>query len=299
MQTNISVVIPTYNYGKFVCQAVDSVLAQTCPPLEIIVVDDGSTDNTRELLKTYGNRIQYIYQENRHLSAARNTGIRAAKGEWIAFLDSDDLWHPQKLERISNIITTHPELSAVSTDGITFQDQPPAVKAIFSGAGSLIPIGLRELVYGVPFSGGSSAIVKRECLIQVGLFKETLRSVEDLDMWLRLAAHYRLMRLGELLTIVRVHPTSMSAQAERMEANHRKMLSEVFAAIPELRRHPFWKMVAYARLHRGVAMMHAEAGNRSAAFRSLWRSFLACPLTSGNTALGVRLRMAIHFLLGK
>jgi glycosyltransferase involved in cell wall biosynthesis len=93
----ISVIIPTYNRATYVTKAIDSILAQTYTDYEIIVVDDGSTDNTKEVLKPYKDKINYIYQENRGVSSARNTGIHAALGQWIAFLDSDDIWLPDKL----------------------------------------------------------------------------------------------------------------------------------------------------------------------------------------------------------
>ena len=96
-ETLVSVVIPTYNYAHFVTGAVESALAQTYPDREVIVVDDGSTDDTRDRLAPFEGRIRYIHQENQGLSAARNTGIRAARGALVAFLDSDDLWHPEKL----------------------------------------------------------------------------------------------------------------------------------------------------------------------------------------------------------
>jgi len=93
----VTVVIPTYNYGRYICETVESALGQTYSPVEIIVVDDGSMDDTRERLATYGDRIRYIHQQNRGLSAARNTGIQAARGEFVALLDSDDLWLPDKV----------------------------------------------------------------------------------------------------------------------------------------------------------------------------------------------------------
>ena len=93
----VSVIIPTYNGAQYIKQAVDSVLAQTYDDYEIIVVDDGSTDDTAELLRPYGDRITYLYQENRKLPAARNTGIRTARGQYLAFLDSDNLFLPHKL----------------------------------------------------------------------------------------------------------------------------------------------------------------------------------------------------------
>src|SRR5437016_10401011 len=100
----ISAVIPSYNYGHFITDAIESALGQTYPHVEIIVVDDGSTDDTREQLAPYSERVCYIHQENGGLSAARNTGIRAAKGEWIALLDADDVWHPRKLELQMNCL---------------------------------------------------------------------------------------------------------------------------------------------------------------------------------------------------
>ena len=95
----VSVVIPTYNYGRYICETIDSALAQTYKPLEVIVVDDGSTDDTRERLAAYSDRIRYILQKNSGPAAARNTGIVAAQGEFVALLDSDDLWLPEKVER--------------------------------------------------------------------------------------------------------------------------------------------------------------------------------------------------------
>src|SRR5690349_9691286 len=94
----LSVVIPSFNYGRFLRETVESVLAQTYSPVEIIVVDDGSTDDTKERLARFEGRIRYIHKANAGLSAARNTGIKHARGDWIAFLDADDLWHRQKLE---------------------------------------------------------------------------------------------------------------------------------------------------------------------------------------------------------
>ncbi len=114
----ISAVIPTYNYGHFVTAAVRNVLAQTYRNLEVIVVDDGSKDNTRERLAPYLDRIRYVYQENQGPSAARNTGIRSATGEWVALLDSDDLWHPRKLELQVKYLQAHPEVGLLGSDRV-------------------------------------------------------------------------------------------------------------------------------------------------------------------------------------
>src|SRR5688572_5767710 len=105
----VSVVIPTYNYGHLVAEAVDSALAQTYPAVEVLVVDDGSTDDTWDRLARYGDRIRCVRQANAGLSAARNTGIRAAHGEYVALLDSDDAFHPRKLDLQMRYLTSRPE----------------------------------------------------------------------------------------------------------------------------------------------------------------------------------------------
>src|SRR5262245_58814803 len=109
----VSVIIPNYNYGRFLREALDSALNQTLPPLEVIVVDDGSTDESPEILESYGDRIRVIRQKNQGVGIARNTGAEAARGELLAFLDADDYWFPQKLEKQVEKINSDPELGMV------------------------------------------------------------------------------------------------------------------------------------------------------------------------------------------
>src|SRR5690349_3602213 len=106
----VSVIIPTYNRAQFIARAVDSVLEQTYKDFEIIVIDDGSSDNTQEILKAYEGKIRYVYQQNKGISAARNRGIQEAKGEYIAFLDSDDVWKPEKLSVQVAILDVNPHV---------------------------------------------------------------------------------------------------------------------------------------------------------------------------------------------
>src|SRR5437764_650773 len=114
MSPRISVVIPTYNRAALVTQAVESALAQTRPPHQIVVIDDGSTDSTPEAMARFGNKILYIQQKNQRVAAARNNGIRHATGDWVAFLDSDECWHRQKLEVQAGYIEKHPEVDVVA-----------------------------------------------------------------------------------------------------------------------------------------------------------------------------------------
>jgi glycosyltransferase involved in cell wall biosynthesis len=116
LNTRISVVIPTYNSAAYLPAAIDSAFNQTLPPFEIVVIDDGSIDNTVEVLKPYEVRIRYIFQENKGPAAARNRGIAEANGDLIAFLDSDDVWLPEKLELQVPVLTENPKIGLVHSD---------------------------------------------------------------------------------------------------------------------------------------------------------------------------------------
>ena len=171
----VSVVVPTFNYGHCVVDAVESALAQTYVPVEVIVIDDGSTDDTRARLEPYRDRINYVFQPNQGLSAARNTGIRAATGSLIALLDSDDAFHPRKLELQVAHLTAHPAVGVVATDHFTDPAQRwPAVP-------EPVPVARETLQRVVATSrfAPSSVLVRRECFDAVGLFDTSLRSVED------------------------------------------------------------------------------------------------------------------------
>jgi glycosyltransferase involved in cell wall biosynthesis len=125
----VSVIIPSYNSGRFLAESIESVLAQTLPPQEVIVVDDGSTDDTPAVAAHFEGRIVYHRQANRGVSAARNAGIERATGNWLAFLDADDLWEPEKLERVASACCSQPQPTVVFTDFRTFGTQESVMRA--------------------------------------------------------------------------------------------------------------------------------------------------------------------------
>jgi len=189
----VSVIIPTYNRARFVTKAIDSVLAQTYTDYEIIVIDDGSSDNTREILGPYMDKIQYIYQENAGASAARNPGISAATGEWVAFLDSDDEWLPEKLSIQMAHVRERPDLCAHITD-VTFITADGEQVGFFEirnfpkrwDKEFVLARPLKYVLnYDVPCT--PSFIAKRSILFDAGLFDEHLRVSEDKDLFLRVA----------------------------------------------------------------------------------------------------------------
>ena len=134
--SKVSVAIPTYNRAHYICETIDSVLVQTYKDYEIIVVDDGSTDNTREILKRYGGKIKYFYQANQGQASAWNYAVSQSSGEYIAFLDDDDLWFPEKLERQVEVLDKNPDLGFVCSESYVFSI--PLVLYILS----ILPDGL-------------------------------------------------------------------------------------------------------------------------------------------------------------
>ncbi len=205
----ISVIIPTYNMAEYVGEAIDSVLSQTYKNIEIIIVDDGSKDNTREILKRYNSCIKYIYQENKGLSAARNTGIRVSKGAFLAFLDADDMWLPEKLECQIRLISIYNTVGIVGCSDYIINEETKIIELFQRNndpckKGLLKTLFMRNMV-----SGGSEALVRRECFEKVGLFDERLKSAEDWDMWLRISTFYEIKFAKEYLTKIRVRSDSM------------------------------------------------------------------------------------------
>jgi glycosyltransferase involved in cell wall biosynthesis len=197
----ISAVIPAYNAEKYIARSINSVLNQTCPVDEIIVVDDGSTDSTAEVIKSYGRKVRYIHQQNAGVSAARNTGIQAATCEWVAFLDADDEWLPEKIERQVENIKNNPHL--VWTTGnyiecLCDEDR----RAEHTPVSQCLRYQKNLDYYDIYvqanqlYQGGHTIcmLIQKKVFDEVGRFSVDLSLAEDIDLWLRIA--YRYPRLG-------------------------------------------------------------------------------------------------------
>lgn len=201
----VSVLIPAYNAAGSIRRAVDSVLAQTYSDLEVIVVDDGSTDSTRDVLANYGDRICYIYQENQERSAARNNGIRNARGEYIAFLDSDDYWLPTKLERQMALFDEHPETGLVYS--LAYSIDANGRRLAISGAvpeRAVDPLKTYCRLLLGNFIPGITPVIKRACCTSVGWFDVMLSQSEDWDYWLRVAQEHPVQAVAEPLACFEV-----------------------------------------------------------------------------------------------
>jgi glycosyltransferase involved in cell wall biosynthesis len=188
----ISVVIPTYNRARYVTRAIDSVLAQSLAPAEIIIVDDGSTDETERRLRAYGARLRYLRQENAGVSAARNAGIAAARGRWVAFLDSDDEWLPEKLAVQMSGVSAHPEIIAHVTNVTVVAPTGDQIDYFAARHFAIVlerqPVLVRPLPYVMEwlfFVQGLMA--RRQALLRAGLFDPMMSIFEDGDLLRRLS----------------------------------------------------------------------------------------------------------------
>lgn len=229
MAALVSVVIPTHNRQEFIAEAVRSVLDQTYKCIEIIVVDDGSTDNTREVISHFDQPITYIYQERSERSKARNAGVKYSSGEYIAFLDSDDVWEPHKIARQVAVLDARPYVGVVYTDMSYLDTHGRTIKGPVSeerseGIGqSLYETLMCENVVGSP----SAVMVRRGCLAEAGLFDERMRSCEDLDLWRRLAKHHSFYRISEPLVGFRIHAGNTQKDRSVMAEGYQTILLKI------------------------------------------------------------------------
>ncbi|MFQ5824171.1 MAG: glycosyltransferase family 2 protein [bacterium] len=205
-----SVIIPTYNRLQFLMEAVESVLNQTYQNFELILVDDGSTDGTSDYALELGKQVKYIYKKNGGPSSARNRGIREAKGEFITFLDSDDLWHKDKLKVEIEFMKSHPDAMVCYTDeiwirrGVRVNQRKKHQK--YSG-------WIFERCLPLCIISPSSVLMRKEFFDKVGFFDESLPQCEDYDLWLRASLHFPFHFIPQKLIIKRGgYPDQLSAQ---------------------------------------------------------------------------------------
>jgi glycosyltransferase involved in cell wall biosynthesis len=276
----VSVVIPTYNRAAFVGKAVDSVLNQTFADYEVIVVDDGSTDDTREQLDRYGSRIRYIYQENRGVSAARNTGITASWGEWLALLDSDDEWQRDYLAKQISQATKVPGLCMQSANCLftslngkteTYFEINGALGAFKEKDYLLIANAFSFVISHGPWQLGST-IFHRNAATKAGLFDTTLTLSEDLDFMARVALQgpFGLIK-EELVNIYRRFESteSLTGRAERDQLGARESDERIYQKLKSVsglgsREHKALNRVMSAN-KRAIGNLVLQAGNKEGA----------------------------------
>lgn len=233
MTAKISVIMATYNRAKLICEAISSVYAQNYPNIELIVVDDGSTDNTSEVLSPWLGRDDFIFlqQANQGQPAAQNLALTRASGEFICFLDSDNIWLPGKLERQLQFMAEHPEVDILYGDLITIdgEGRETGRHNMPRHSGRIY----RELLKDNCVSG-NTAMMRRHCLDRCGPFDASVRVAADFEMWLRYSPHCTFHYLPEFFAKYRVFPDQVSSDKERRFNSVKTSITKFFTANPDL-----------------------------------------------------------------
>jgi len=227
----VTVVIPAYNAMTYLPETLDSVLKQTFIDFEALIINDGSTDHVVSWMAEIADpRVKLISQENQGLPGARNTGIVHAQGEYVAFLDADDLWEPTKLEKQVHSLDSKPEVGLAYAWTLLIDQQGESTGAVTAShvEGNV----WQRLLLGDIIGSGSSAMIRRSCFDKVGVFDTELTSIEDCDMWVRIAAHYPFAVIKEVLVYYRQHPSNMSKNYDKMIHNSRLKIEKQFKEVP-------------------------------------------------------------------
>jgi glycosyltransferase involved in cell wall biosynthesis len=275
VRTKVTIVVPAYNAERWLREALNSAVAQTYEAHEIIVVDDGSVDLTGEIARSFGDKVIYIRQSNQGVSAARNTALRAATGEWIALLDSDDFIVPEKLEKQVVVIEANPELVVVySAFQYLFTNGDTLQKPSFPAA-KLWP-GLRYRTPILP----STSIIRRSALEEVGGFSTEYHYGEDWELWFRLVRRYSaraFQDVPENLTTYRYWENNVTKNFPRTAAAALRLLDSVLLEDLSGIKRAIWKRKIESRIYYHVSLNYREAkSERYWAFAI--ESFLKWPL---------------------
>jgi glycosyltransferase involved in cell wall biosynthesis len=209
MKPLVSVVIPVFNQERFLAEAIESVLTQTYPSIETVVVDDGSTDGTAAIARGYGSRIVYLRQDNAGAAAALNRGIQRASGDLVGWLSSDDVYLPTKIERQFELHKRRPEVVATYTDFMLIGANGEVIRRVKSRYLNDRRKFIRELIL-VNFVNGSSILARRDALIEAGLFDPQMKYHADGNMWLRLLKRGEFAHVPEVLLKYRIHAGAAS-----------------------------------------------------------------------------------------
>jgi hypothetical protein len=286
----VTVIIPTYNCEAYIDETLGSVLGQTVNNIEVLVVDDGSTDRTREIVAGYSAPVRLIIQQNARVCAARNNGIRQARGKFICLLDHDDYWFPDKLERQLTQMRAHPNVGVVYSSFLLWHRDKDGVFP------SPLSFDLSAWTDGVDadFSGWiyhqfmldcwmltSAALFRREVFENCGYFDEALPYSEDWELWIRIAQQYPFIKLNRPDTLYRQHPSQGNRVVRPIDYRTRLLIEsekkwglcskDGRCVDRDVFKH---QLAAY---HAQYGMHHLQVGHVRQALASLWKAWLVHP----------------------
>lgn len=273
----VSVIIPTYNRARFIEEAIKSVLAQDFEDYEIIVVDDGSNDNTREIVKSFKNKkIRYFFQENKGRSKARNRAISLAQGQYLAFLDSDDVFLPGKLTKQVKCLDEHPKIGMVYASALTMDENGHKLKKKYRATSS--GFIYKEVAFTVPLLIiVPTVMVRKEVIDKVGGFDEKMHSFEDVDLWRRISKEFPVLAISKPLCRIRSHFDILREPPQQLLKTIDYYVKKIFQEDKELGW--FYKRRAASYLYFGYYnTVRIDKNRHKLSYPFLARSFVYWPL---------------------
>ncbi len=264
----VTVIIPVYNGTDYLHEAIESVLFQTYPNQELVVVDDGSTDQTWTVIRSYGDHVRGIHKENGGVASALNCGIRKSTGDYIAWLSHDDLFLPDKLERQVEFLRQFQQFKVSYTDYYVIDEDGKILREVETPWYPRLD-AIRAL-FGRVYMNGSTMLIERSCFEKVGLFSERLRYTQDVEMWLRLLRHFEIGRVGEKLGKQRIHSGQGSLNFEKHTIETEEMFKRMFEDLLADRIFPEFSKPADERKAKARAYTWLGA---TMAFHRAWYAF--------------------------
>jgi glycosyltransferase involved in cell wall biosynthesis len=272
----VSVIIPNYNYGYYLKETIDSVLNQTYKNIEIIVVDDGSKDNSREILESYGEKIKTIFQKNQGVSAARNNGAAMSGGEYIAFLDADDYWIADKIEKQITKILSNETIGLVHVGVDEIDKNNNVIKTRLNGMEGYVAELFLQFDRAVVLGGGSGALVSKKAFNEISGFDKRLSTSADWDFFYRISCKYRIGFIPEVLLKYRMHNSNMHSNIKLMEHDMMLGFKKAFETGTSANRR-----LCYGNLHRTLAGSYFQAKQYTQFMRHSVKSVLNNPSNLG------------------
>jgi len=269
----VSVIIPCYNAARFLPLAIESVLAQTCRSFEILIIDDGSTDDTSRIAASYGDQLRYFYQENQGAAAARNLGILRARGEFIAFLDADDIWLPTKLDMQLQLFERDPSLGAIYTDCYSIDENGERTGMYLKRKLSNSRDRAEE-IFIKDFIPNSSLIIRGSCFDIIGVHDETMLLSEDEDLKIRIADRFPIGYIEIPLAGWRQHGGNKSLLVEKLKEAFKHDTDIECRKVPRLER---LREEKRAVLFENCGLLFIHAGNARSARKEFLRAIRSHP----------------------
>ncbi|MEI7473580.1 MAG: glycosyltransferase [bacterium] len=287
MQTpKVSVIITTYNRAEFIGDTIKSVLTQTYQDFELIIIDDGSTDNTKSIIDKFNDkRIIYYYQDNKGQNPARNKGMELSNGDYIAHIDSDDTWKNTKLEKQVKILDKFKEIGLVYCGTKLIDSKGRFIRnlKIYDYNGFV----LEQLIMFNFLYNGSNTLFRKSCLEKIECFDESIDRMTDWEFYLKFSIFYKFYCVPDYLVFYRIHDTNMSVNYKKYEKNGFKILYKVFKRVSVKNSIKHLKPLAYAMRYRFLAHRCLDLNSSKEIRKYVIKAFKICPsiLYKSNIAL--------------